>query len=54
MGGEEAPNKMARKPLKSHEAAKSGISRPNDFNNLQGAWRSKIAWQAKISSSQAK
>ena len=44
---------MGRKSLKSHETAKSEISRPNDFKSLRGAWRSKIVSQAKFISSQA-
>ena len=53
-GEKRARNKIGRKSLKSHETAKSDISRPNDFNSLRGVWRNKIASQAKLIVSQAK
>jgi hypothetical protein len=46
--------KTGRNPLKSHQSAKSEISRPNDFNNLRAPRRNKNVSQAKFSSSQAK
>ena len=51
---EKARKNIGRKSLKSHETAKSDISRPNDFNSLRGVWRNKIASQAKLIVSQAK
>jgi hypothetical protein len=53
-GEKESAKKMGRNPLKSHETAKSHISRPNDFNSLRAARRNKIISQAKFISSQAK
>jgi hypothetical protein len=41
--------KTGRKPLKSHETAKSDISCHNDFNSLRGGLRNKIVSQAKFS-----